>query len=45
MTSPFLKPLLPHIGIFGPVLSAGAALLMNWLLLLWLYRRKIFLRP
>ena len=45
MTSPFLKPLLPHIGIFGPVLSAGAALLVNWLLLLWLYRRKIFLRP
>ena len=44
MTSPFLKPLLPHIGVFGPVLATGAVLLVNWLLLLWLYRRKIFLR-
>jgi len=45
MTNPFLKPLASQIGAFGPVLLTGATLLVNWLLLLWMYRRKIFLRP
>jgi predicted acyltransferase len=45
MTNPFLKPLVPQLGDFGPVLSTAAVLLVNWLLLFWLYRRKIFLRP
>ena len=45
ITDPFTKTLSPQIGAFGPVLIAGAALLMNWLVLLWMYRRKIFLRP
>lgn len=45
ITDPFTKPLAAGIGAFGPVLTVGAVLLLNWLLLLWLYRRKIFLRP
>ena len=45
ITDPFTKTLAPEIGAFGPVLTAGAVLLMNWLVLLWMYRRKIFLRP
>jgi predicted acyltransferase len=44
ITTPCLKPWLPRIGVFGPVLAAGAVLLVNWLVLLWMYRRKIFLR-
>jgi predicted acyltransferase len=45
MTEPFFKPWLPRIGAFGPVVAAGVVLLVNWLVLLWMYRRKIFLRP
>jgi predicted acyltransferase len=44
MTNPFVKPLAAGIGTFGPVLSTGAVLLVNWLVLFWMYRRKIFLR-
>lgn len=44
-TNPFTKAAAPHIGAFGPVLTAGAVVLSYWLILLWLYRRKIFLRP
>ena len=33
MTNPFLKPWLPRIGVFGPVLATGAVLLVNWLVL------------
>jgi len=44
MTNPFIKPLLPRMGAFGPVLAAGAVLLVNWLALLWMYRRKVFLK-
>ena len=44
MTNPFLKPLLPRIGVYGPVLTTGAVLLVNWLVLWWMYRRKIFLK-
>jgi predicted acyltransferase len=41
----FTKPLVPALGSLGPVLTAGAVFLAGWLILLWLYRRKIFLRP
>ncbi|HUR59577.1 MAG TPA: hypothetical protein VM029_17800 [Opitutaceae bacterium] len=41
----FTKPAAAGLGVFGPVLTSGAALLASWLILLWLYRRKIFLRP
>jgi predicted acyltransferase len=44
VTNPFTKAAAPHIGAFGPVLTAGAVVLSYWLILLWLYRRKIFLR-
>lgn len=39
------KPLLPSLGPFGPVVASGAVLLLGWLILLALYRRRIFLRP
>jgi predicted acyltransferase len=29
---------------FGPVIEAGVLLLVLWLICLWMYRRKIFLR-
>ena len=41
----FTKPLADGAGSFGPVLTTGAVLLGGWLLLWWMYRRKIFLRP
>jgi predicted acyltransferase len=41
----FTKPLLPALGAFGPLVASGAVLLTGWLILLWLYRRRIFLRP
>ena len=44
MTNPFIKPLAARMGAFGPVLATGAVLLVSWLVLLWMYRRKIFLR-
>lgn len=43
-TNPFTGAAAPHIGAFGPVLSTGAVVLSYWLILLWMYRRKIFLR-
>ena len=45
ITDPFTKPLSEHAGAFGPVLVSGAPLLVGWLMLYWMYRRKIFLRP
>jgi hypothetical protein len=45
ITDPFVKPIAAQVGLFGPVISTGAILLMNWLALFWMYRRKIFLRP
>jgi predicted acyltransferase len=39
------KPLVPQMGVFGPVLATGAVVLLNWLILHWMFRRKIFLRP
>ena len=41
----FTKPWLPGLRDYGPLVSSGAVLLAGWLVLLWLYRRKIFLRP
>lgn len=41
----FTKPLAEGAGRFGPVVSTGTVLLGGWLLLWWLYRRRIFLRP
>ena len=41
----FTKPLVPALGGVGPVVVAGTVFAVGWLLLLWLYRRKIFLRP
>jgi predicted acyltransferase len=41
----FTKPLVPGLREWGPLVSSGAVLLAGWLILLWLYRRKIFLRP
>jgi predicted acyltransferase len=40
----FTKPLAQEAGSFGGVLSTGAALLAGWLILWWMFRRKIFLR-
>jgi predicted acyltransferase len=40
----FTGPLAREIGAFGPVLSSAVVLLINWLILHWMYRRKIFLR-
>lgn len=44
MTDPFLKPIGSQIGAFGPVLLTGAVLLVGWLVLFWMYHKKIFLR-
>jgi predicted acyltransferase len=41
----FTKPLVPGLGMFGPVLASGAVFAVGWLILYWLYRRKIYLRP
>ena len=41
----FTKPLVPVLGWFGPILATGAVFIAGWLILFWLYRRKIFLRP
>lgn len=40
----FTKPVAAHAGNFGPVISTGSVLLVGWLILWWMYRRKIFLR-
>jgi predicted acyltransferase len=40
----FTKPVAQHLGAAGSVLNTGAVLLTGWLILLWLYRRKIFFR-
>jgi predicted acyltransferase len=41
----FTKPLVPMLGAAGPIVASGAVLMTGWLLLFWLYRRRIFLRP
>lgn len=40
----FTAPLAKQLGAAGPVLTTGAALLLGWAILAWMYRRKIFLR-
>ncbi|MBL8290356.1 MAG: DUF1624 domain-containing protein [Bryobacterales bacterium] len=41
----FTAPAAAALGPFGPVLRAGSVLTVHWLILFWLYRRNIFLRP
>jgi predicted acyltransferase len=41
----FTKPVVPGLGAFGPVLATGAVFITGWLILLWLHRHKIYLRP
>lgn len=41
----FTAPAAAALGPFGPILRAGAVLVAQWLILFWLYRRNIFLRP
>jgi predicted acyltransferase len=45
ITGTFTKPLVPMLGEFGPVLATGAVFVVGWMILFWLYRRKIYLRP
>lgn len=40
----FSKPLAAQMGAFGPLFSAFAVILVEWLILYWMYKRKIFLR-
>jgi len=40
----FSEPIAAHLGAAGPAFSAGALLLVEWLILFWMYRRKIFLK-
>ncbi|MBM3855220.1 MAG: hypothetical protein FJ399_19040 [Verrucomicrobia bacterium] len=40
----FSKPIAAHLGNWGPLFAAGAVLFVEWLVLYWLYRRKIFLK-
>ncbi len=41
----FSKPIAVYLGSFGALFSAAAVLLVEWLILFWMYNRKIFLRP
>jgi predicted acyltransferase len=41
----FTAPIAKQAGAFGPLLSTGVVLLVTWFVLVWMYRRKIFLRP
>lgn len=40
----FSKPVATHLGAWGPLFSALAVLTVEWLVLYWMYRRKIFLK-
>jgi predicted acyltransferase len=40
----FSKPVAAGMGAFGPLFNAAAVLVVEWLVLYWMYRRKIFLR-
>lgn len=39
----FLKPVAAQLGGYASILSSGAVLLAGWLVLWWMYRRRIFL--
>ena len=41
----FTKPLVPLLGGFGPVMATGAVFFTGWLILFWLYRKRLYLRP
>jgi predicted acyltransferase len=40
----FTKLVAQQIGAFGPLFSTAAVLLINWAILHWMYKRKIFLK-
>ena len=40
----FSKPIAAQLGAFGGLFSAAAVLSVEWLILYWMYRRRIFLR-
>jgi predicted acyltransferase len=40
----FVGGIVKHSGTFGPVVAAAGVLAVKWLLLLYLYRRGLFLR-
>jgi len=40
----FSKSVATHLGTWGPLFSALAVLTVEWLVLYWMYRRKIFLK-
>ncbi len=44
IASIFTKPLAQGMGAFGPLFAAAVVLLVNWSILFWMYKRKIFLR-
>ena len=43
ITGVFVKPIAGQAGSFGPVLLASATFMAGWLILWWMYRRRIFL--
>jgi predicted acyltransferase len=45
LTGVFTKALAPSLGAFGPVLVAGGVFFAGWLILRWLYQKKLYLRP
>jgi hypothetical protein len=40
----FTKGTAGHLGTAGPVLNTFAVLVVEWAILFWMYKRKIFLR-
>ncbi len=44
ITGIFTQPLARGAGAWGPVITTGSVLLVNWSILLWMHRRKIYLR-
>jgi predicted acyltransferase len=40
----FSQPVAAHLGRAGPLFDAAAMLALEWVVLLWMYRRKIFLK-
>lgn len=40
----FTKGISGQLGAFGPLFSAATVLVLEWLILFWMYKRKIFLK-
>jgi predicted acyltransferase len=40
----FTQPIAATLGSFGPLFRECSVLVVEWLILYWMYRRKIFLR-